>query len=208
MFDNHSHRRPRGPGGEPPYSDHHRAHRAFGRRGVFGPLFGGRGPMVRRGDVRAAVLALLAEQPMHGYQVMQELTERSRGAWRPSAGSIYPTLQQLEDEGLVRAEERDGRRVFTLTDAGRAQAAQDQPGRSGGRGPRPWDYARADDRSELGSLFRQVAEATMQVADVGTPDAKSRARDILVETRRALYRLLAEDDAAATSEGETINPNA
>src|SRR5262245_2110311 len=80
----------------------------------FRMLFLGRGPSVRRGDVRSAILALLAEAPMHGYQVITELAERSGGEWRPSAGSVYPTLQQLEDEGLVRAQERDGRRVYEL----------------------------------------------------------------------------------------------
>ena len=84
------------------------------------PGFLGRGPRAGRGDVRAAILALLAEQPMHGYQIMRELGERSGGVWRPSPGSIYPTLQQLEDEELVRPETGDGgRRVFALTDAGR-----------------------------------------------------------------------------------------
>ena len=76
------------------------------------------GPRARRGDIRAAVLALLAERPMHGYEMIKELEERTKGAWVPSAGSIYPTLQLLEDEGLVAGEERDGKRRFTLTDAG------------------------------------------------------------------------------------------
>ncbi len=75
---------------------------------------------MRRGIIRDAILHLLAEQPMHGYQVMQELSERSGGRWHPSAGSIYPTLQQLEDEGLVTAEDRDGRKTFSLTEAGQA----------------------------------------------------------------------------------------
>src|SRR5712691_12502137 len=97
--------------------------------GPWGPGFGGpffgRGPKVGRGDVRAAILALLAEDsPMHGYQVIQELTERSGGVWRPSPGSIYPTLQLLEDEGLVRSEEVEGKRVFHLTEAGTAEAAK------------------------------------------------------------------------------------
>ena len=80
-------------------------------------------PQARRGALRAAVLSLLAEQPMHGYQVMQELETRSGGRWRPSAGSVYPTLQQLEDEQLVSVDEIDGRRTFQLTDAGRSAAA-------------------------------------------------------------------------------------
>ena len=87
--------------------------------------------MARRGDVRAAILVLLAEQPMHGYQVISELDARTGGRWRPSAGSIYPTLQQLEDEGLVRSAEIDARRVFSLTDAGIAESGS--PRRRGRR---------------------------------------------------------------------------
>src|SRR5881275_2840711 len=97
----------------------------WGGFGPWGPPFGGRGgggPRVRRGNVRAAVLALLTERPMHGYEMIQELEARTKGVWRPSAGSIYPTLQQLEDEGLVTVEESDGKRRFSLTDAGRAEA--------------------------------------------------------------------------------------
>src|SRR3954452_7141031 len=91
-----------------------------GRRGRPGPPWGlrGRGPRARRGDVRAALLVLLAEEPRNGYQLMQEIEQRSDGAWRPSPGSVYPALQQLEDDGLVRAGQADGRRVYELTDAG------------------------------------------------------------------------------------------
>src|SRR5215470_15428071 len=101
----------------------HRHGPPFGRGGP--PFFGGRGfwrggPRARRGDVRAAALLLLAERPRNGYQLMQEIELRSDGMWRPSAGSIYPALAQLEDEGLVRGEEQDGRRTFVLTDAGHA----------------------------------------------------------------------------------------
>src|SRR5436190_4116105 len=86
--------------------------------GPWGPWFGGRGgPRMRRGNVRAAILALLAERPMHGYEMIQELESRTNGLWRPSAGSIYPTLQMLEDEGLVSGEASEGKRRFSLTDA-------------------------------------------------------------------------------------------
>src|SRR4249919_1877467 len=85
------------------------------------------GPRARRGDIRAAVLALLAERPMHGYEMIKELEERTKGAWVPSAGSIYPTLQLLEDEGLVAGEESDGKRRFTLTEAG-AKANDEREG--------------------------------------------------------------------------------
>lgn len=152
--------------------------------------YGPRGPMARRGDVRSAVLALLAEQPMHGYQIMGELGTRSNGRWRPSAGSIYPTLQQLEDEGLVRGEERDGRRVFSLTDAGRGAIA-DRPGRASA----PWEEmsAASDDALDIRELTMQVGSAAMQVVLVGPADGTAQARAILIDARRRLYRLLAEE---------------
>ena len=98
-----------------------------------GPWRGG-GRKARRGDIRTAALLLLAEEPRNGYQIMQEVEERSDGAWRPSPGSVYPALQQLEDEGLVRSEEIDGRKAFQLTDAGRALLAERDPER-----PAPWE---------------------------------------------------------------------
>src|ERR671923_1154744 len=100
----------------------------FGMRGgPFGPpRFGGRGPRVRRGDVRAAILDLLAEgQPWNGYQIIQEIGARTQGVWRPSAGSVYPALQQLEDEALIEAQAgEDRRRMYTLTEEGRAYVAE------------------------------------------------------------------------------------
>jgi DNA-binding PadR family transcriptional regulator len=125
---------------------------------------------------------------MHGYQVMQELGERSGGRWRPSAGSVYPTLQQLEDEGLVTVEDRDGRRTFALTEAGRTAAAASSP-------DRPW--ARRERGDDLGTLARELGTAAIQVARVGTPTAQDSARTILTEARRSLYRLLADDDEVA-----------
>ena len=95
------------------------------------------GPRARRGDVRAAVLALLAERPMHGYEMIKEIEERTQGAWTPSAGSIYPTLQMLEEEGLIRGEESDGKRRFTLTETGSAEQ-QEKAGEE-----TPWDAVRA-----------------------------------------------------------------
>jgi DNA-binding PadR family transcriptional regulator len=148
------------------------------------------GTKVRRGEVRSAILALLTEEPMHGYQVIQELSERSRGLWRPSAGSIYPTLQQLDDEGLAHAEERDGRRVFSLTDAGRDEAAN-LPAKS----HTPWEVAGADENDELSGLLVQVAAATMQVGQVGSLRIIGRAVDILRDSRRQLYGLLSDDEA-------------
>ncbi len=172
--------------------------RGFG--GMFGRGFGGmfgRGPAVRRGDVRSAILGVLADRPMHGYQIMQELRERSGGAWAPSAGSVYPTLQQLEDEGLVRGVEQDGRRVFTLTDQGQAEAVK---ARAAGA---PWEVDRDQAGSDLRALALQVASAAMQVSRVGTTTTAVEARRILVAARRDLYRLLAEDDSGDDAEAES-----
>ncbi|MGC8634502.1 MAG: PadR family transcriptional regulator [Candidatus Limnocylindrales bacterium] len=156
-----------------------------------GNYFRGHGRTARRGDVRASILALLAERPMHGYQVIQELETRSEGRWRPSAGSVYPTLQQLEDEGLVRSEELDGRRVFSLTDAANAELARraEAPGA-------PWEsMGRSDDAAfDLRRLSVQLGAAAMQVAQVGSGRSIEQARDVLVDARRRLYRILAEDE--------------
>jgi DNA-binding PadR family transcriptional regulator len=130
---------------------------------------------------------------MHGYQIMQDLEARSGGRWRPSAGSVYPTLEQLQDEGLIAVEELDGRRTFRLTEAGRAAASAlpGQPTWTGGRGG-------ADD---LRGLSRDLAHAVMEVARAGSPAAIAEAGRVLAEARRDLYRLLA-DDAPTSAEGE------
>ena len=126
---------------------------------------------------------------MHGYQIMQELETRSGGHWRPSAGSVYPTLQQLEDERLVTVEEIDGRRTFRLTDAGREAASLAGEGRSP---EAPWSGGR-ERGGDLRGLTREVGVAAMQVGRVGSPAALEAASTILAETRRQLYRLLADD---------------
>ena len=171
-----------------------RGHGGLGRLGGIGwnPrdfLFGpGRGPQVRRGDVRTAILSVLAEEPMHGYQIIGKLGELSGGRWRPSAGSVYPTLQQLEDEGLVRGEERDGRRVFVLTDEGRKTAEE------AAKNPAPWKVAEPNEAATLMEQFLPLAHAVQEVNRVGSPEMLEKARAILTETRRSLYRLLAEDE--------------
>jgi DNA-binding PadR family transcriptional regulator len=168
-----------------------RGHFRWGGGGFPEPFFG-RGPKVGRGDVRAAILALLAERPMHGYQIIQELSERSGGLWRPSPGSIYPTLQFLEDEGLVRSEVIDGRRVFHLTDVGNDVATK----RGEGVAP-PWDVAAgAGPLVELREVGFGVVAAVMQVAQTGTARQIAKTREILSDARKRIYRLLGEDDAA------------
>jgi DNA-binding transcriptional ArsR family regulator len=142
----------------------------------------------RRGDVRAAILALLAERPMHGYEMLQELSARTDDLWRPSPGSLYPALSYLEDQGLVTAVEADGRRRFELTDAGRTE----QSSRSG---PPPWETVRGGADSDdvaLGATLRQVAVAVGQVAQAGSPEHKAAANGLLTELRRQLYLLLAD----------------
>ena len=164
-----------------------------GPGGFFGPgpaPFGAT-PKVKRGDVRAAALALLAEGPRNGYQIIQEIAERSHGIWRPSPGSVYPALQQLEDEGLVRAEEESGRRTYHLTDAGRTHMAEHHDGVA-----EPWATVAesvSEEMVDLRVLFGQVGMAMRQVMEAGTPAQHNGARKILADTRRALYRLLAED---------------
>ena len=169
----------------------------FGRGGGFGPGHG-RGGRTRRGDVRAAILALLAEEPMHGYQIITELTERSGGVWRPSPGSVYPTLSALEDQGLVTADTSEGRRVFQLTPEGRAEAE------AAGDGPTPWEEAAGGDRSvpEMLGLMVQVVKATKQVAQAGTPGQIKTVGEILADTRRKIYLVLAEGDTPAATDEE------
>jgi len=154
----------------------------------------GGGPRARRGDIRACILALLAEQPMHGYQIIQELESRSGGLWRPSPGSVYPTLQLLEDEGLVVREEGEGKRVYSLTDEGRAKAAEllERAGRH------PWEEvsAGADHPAfRLRQAAFQVGAAAMQAAHAGSEQQAEKALEILTDARRRIYALLAEDEA-------------
>jgi DNA-binding PadR family transcriptional regulator len=176
---------------------HDRANESCGRGGFRGPFgmgmhghgFGGHGGLrARRGDVRAAVLRLLSEQPMHGYQIIQELSARSGGAWSPSAGSVYPTLQLLADEGLVTSEETAGKKVFSLTETGSAAVAEtaDQPA--------PWDDAaqsgagNVDYREAIGKLMPPI----VQIGRSGSAAQITEALAILDETRRKLYAILAE----------------
>jgi len=172
----------------------------FGMRGgPYGPKqFRGRGPRVRRGDVRAAILDLLAEgQPWNGYQIIQEIGARTEGVWRPSAGSVYPALQQLEDEALIRVEAtgEDRRRMYTLTDEGRAYVEEhaDELRAS-------WEAVTGsvdDAEVQLHHAMKQVFVAVTQVAQAGSAAQVQQAGKILADTRRALYRILAADDQDA-----------
>ncbi len=162
----------------------------FAARG--GPGGRGRRGQRSRGDVRLAVLALLSEQPMHGYQIIQEITERSEGAWVPSPGSVYPTISQLADEGLVRTEKTDGRTVARLTEHGQTYVAEHRAELDA-----VWNTAAAavdDEVSELRNTGQGLLAAAAQVARTGTPDQLTEATRLLAETRRQLYLLLAGEN--------------
>ena len=169
-------------------------HRHGGRRGGpqqgfpgFGPP---RGPRARRGDVRAALLVLLAEEPRNGYQLMQEIEQRSEGAWRPSPGSVYPALALLEDEGLVRVTESDGRKAFELTDDGRAHVEEKRAELGA-----PWEAFSndvTDESREVMMLMKDAAIAAAQVMRSGDKANVEEARKVLSEAKRALYLILAE----------------
>jgi len=187
--------------GEPPFG--------FGPRGGFGPGFGpgpgfGFGPAghrgrrgggrgrgrSRRGDVRAAILALLADRPMHGYEMIQEINERSNGVWKPSPGSVYPTLQMLGDEGLITATETDrGKKLFELTEDGRAAAEKIETP--------PWEEIA--DGIEPGQLNLRTAAgqlfgAVQQSAHAANDEQQQRIVDILNTARREIYQILGESD--------------
>jgi DNA-binding PadR family transcriptional regulator len=205
-----------GPGG--PVDDRRGFGPGFGPGGPGGPGFGpghggrrhrGRGPgRAGRGDVRAAVLLLLAEQPMHGYQVIQEIAERSEGQWRPSPGAVYPALNLLQDEGLVELSADGGRRLATLTEAGTAYVAEhaaelgDPFADAAGRGGRS--------RRELRAGVEAVAAAVHQVARTGTDEQAKAAAELLERTRRELYLILAGPVAtgAAPDAGDPASSDA
>lgn len=178
------------------HGGHGQGHGGHGRGGQFpfgpgGMGFGGMGGQrARRGDIREASLRLLSEQPMHGYQIIQELSARSGGAWNPSAGSVYPTLQLLADEGLVTAEETSGKKVFTLTEAGIAAVAV-----TAGK-PAPWEEAAGVDATGAQG-YRETAgklmHAIFQIGKGGSPAQVAAAIEVLTDARKKLYAILAED---------------
>jgi DNA-binding PadR family transcriptional regulator len=191
-------------------------HRARGGFGEFPPGWGPGGPMGerlrrarggphspggrrgRRGDVRVAILALLAEQPRHGYEIISEIAERSGGFWRPSPGSIYPTLQLLADEGLVTSQDEGGKKLFELTEEGRAAAERQDS-------TPPWEQIAHDvDPTEVSLRHAggTLIAAAIQVSQAGTPNQKKRAVEVLNETRRLLYGILGETDSEEDADKE------
>nr|WP_152659579.1 PadR family transcriptional regulator [Demequina salsinemoris] len=148
-------------------------------------------PRMGRGDVRAAVLALLAEQPMHGYQIIREIEARTDGAWKPSPGSVYPTLQMLADEGLVTVETKEDRKIYSLTEEG-SEAAADSAGTL------PWESTGSSwsEGLHLGPVPKagaELAQAAAQAARVGTAEQQQDVADLLNEARRKIYTILAKD---------------
>jgi DNA-binding PadR family transcriptional regulator len=173
----------------------------YGPSGWPPPRSGGywRGRKARRGDIRTAALLLLAEEPRNGYQIMQEVEHRSDGVWRPSPGSVYPALQQLEDEGLIRSEEVEGRKRFNLTDGGRAEVQRRDPD-----APAPWEQMSSDfgeKAFELGDAARAVAAAFVQVMRTGDDTQMEQARKVLRDARRDLYRILADGEEGDPGRG-------
>ena len=170
-----------------------------GPSGPFGP---GRGPKAGRGDVRAAILALLREGPRNGYQIIIDIEERSGGAWRPSPGAVYPALAQLADEGLIEGEESAGQRTFRLTEAGREYVEQ-HPERARGA----WESAAQQEAWQIPGLFAEAARlggGIVQVAQAGTPEQVAAAERLLEQTRRELYRILAGDAGEADENDQEL----
>ncbi|HEX5955268.1 MAG TPA: PadR family transcriptional regulator [Solirubrobacterales bacterium] len=153
-----------------------------------------RASRARRGDVRAAILDVLAVEPLNGYQVIQQIAERSAGAWRPSPGSVYPTISQLEDEGLVVSDHERGR-TLRLTPEGEAYVAEHPEELAA-----VWtsfDTEPADDGPDLSVLKSEVGQlvsAAWQIVTNGTDEQRKDAMAVLIETRRKLYGLLADED--------------
>ncbi|MFF4170771.1 PadR family transcriptional regulator [Streptomyces sp. NPDC001744] len=190
--------RGRGPGGRGDFDGRRAAFGPFGPGFGGGPFgggpFGGRGRgggrgRARRGDVRASILALLKDRPMHGYEMIREIGERSDGAWRPSPGSVYPTLQLLEDEGLITSASEGGKKLFALTDTGRAEA-EDGP-------EAPWEEAGRGVDWEAVNEIRQAGfglmEAVGQVWKTGSAEQRQKAVAVINEARKKLYLILADE---------------
>jgi DNA-binding PadR family transcriptional regulator len=161
-----------------------------GIRDAFAPMAAKAGARMGRGDIRTAILAALATEPMHGYQIIQAIGARTGGMWKPSPGSIYPTLQLLEDEGLIEVQADGGRKSYRLTDAGRpeAETAAQNPA---------WSQIGDDTMSQVQD-FRDAAVGIMsalkQVGFSGTPEQRQKALEVLNETKRKLYAILADSE--------------
>jgi DNA-binding PadR family transcriptional regulator len=182
--------------GSGPRREQHRLHGhrgRGGRGGRSGPVGRGRG-RAQRGDVRTAILLLLADEPMHGYQIMQAMSDRTGGAWHPSPGAIYPTIAQLEDEGLVTTQEEGGRRLVTLTSEGQTYLEE----RSARLGDPFADFADAPNRPDLRDPLYQLHAALRQIEVSGSAAQLKAAAQVLAEARRSLYLILAGENEDAS----------
>ena len=205
-----------GPGGGRGRHEHRHVHGGFGLppippAGPFGPDFGFAGPFggprgrgrgrgrAGRGDVRAAIISLLSEEPRNGYQIIQEINERTGGLWRVSSGSVYPAISQLEDEGLIEPTDGEGRKLFALTAAGREHAEQnaDQLRQLWERGS---EDSRFGEFLHYRELIGQLVAATRQVNEVGTVAQREEAKQVLTKARQALYKILAADPVEDAAE--------
>ena len=185
---------PGGPGGPPPWV-----------AGLFGMGgrgdAGGRGPRVRRGDVRSAILDVLRTasengDQLNGYQVIQQIQERTDGAWKPSPGSVYPTVQQLQDEGLVQSDDDQGRKTLGLTASGATYVVEHADELSAVWRPFDRTDAKAGDYADLKPEIGQVMGAVWQIVTSGSDAQRQAAVDVLVDTRRKLYGILADGHEA------------
>ena len=168
--------------------------------GPSGPQAAPRSTKAGRGDVRAAILALLREGPRNGYQIMSEIEERSGGAWRPSPGAVYPALSQLADEGLIEGEESGGRRTFRLTEAGREYVERNPESARAA-----WESAAQQEDWQVPGLFAEAARlggGIVQIAHAGTPEQVRAAERLLEQTRRDLYRILADESDQSEQDRE------
>ena len=176
--------------------------------GPFGPGFGGprgrgrgRGGRAGRGDVRLAIISLLSEAPRNGYQIIQEINERTGGLWRVSSGSVYPAIAQLEDEGLIEPTDGEGRKLFALSESGRQYAEQNAEQLS-----RLWEIGAEDTRLseffQYRELVGQLIAATRQVTEVGSAAQREEAKQVLVKARQALYKILAADAEEEAADAE------
>jgi DNA-binding PadR family transcriptional regulator len=160
----------------------------------------GRHGRAGRGEVRSAILKLLAEEPMHGYQLMQAVADRTGGAWRLSPGAVYPTIAQLEDEGLVQVAVEGGRKLVTLTEAGRAHVES-----LGDVDPFA-AFGEEGDRVDLRGAIGELMGAAHQLVRVGDPDQLAAAASVLAEARRSLYLILAGETPERTRGGDEETP--
>ena len=170
-----------------------------------GPMGAGPRGRGRRGHVRFSILALLAEEPRNGYQIMQTLGERTNGVWKPSPGAVYPALAQLEDEGLIESFDNEGQKAYRLTEAGQAAAADVQT--------KPWDMvndalagSQPDAVKGLWKEFASLAGAAKELTRNGNAQQLEAATRLVADARRKVYGLLAadDDDAGDVHNGEDL----